>query len=42
MQQEEAAHAYEANQLGAGELPSPIKKAMSFASKIMTGTAYYV
>jgi ubiquinone biosynthesis monooxygenase Coq7 len=42
MQQEEAAHACEANQLGASELPSPIKKAMSFASKIMTGTAYYV
>jgi 3-demethoxyubiquinol 3-hydroxylase len=42
MQQEEAAHADEANQLGASELPTPIKRAMSFASKIMTRTAYYV
>jgi len=42
MQQDEAAHAHEANQLGAGELPAPIKMGMTFASKMMTKTAYYV
>ena len=42
MQQDEAAHAHEANQLGAGELPAPIKLGMTFASKMMTKTAYYV
>ena len=42
MQQDEAAHALEANQLGAGELPAPIKAGMKIASKIMTTTAYYV
>ncbi len=41
MQQDEAAHALEANQLGASELPAPIKMAMTFASKIMTKMAYY-
>ncbi len=42
MQQDEAAHAAEANQLGASELPVPIKVGMRLASKIMTKTAYYV
>jgi ubiquinone biosynthesis monooxygenase Coq7 len=42
MQQDEAAHAAEANQLGAAELPAPIKAGMKLASKIMTSTAYYV
>lgn len=42
MQQDEAAHALEANQLGASELPAPIKTGMKIASKIMTTTAYYV
>ncbi len=42
MQQDEAAHAAEANQLGATELPAPIKAGMTFASKIMTKTAYYI
>jgi ubiquinone biosynthesis monooxygenase Coq7 len=42
MQQDEAAHACEANQLGASELPAPIKAGMKLASKIMTKTAYYV
>lgn len=42
MQQDEAAHAREANQLGASELPAPIKAGMKLASKIMTKTAYYV
>jgi ubiquinone biosynthesis monooxygenase Coq7 len=39
MQQDEAAHAAEANQLGASELPAPIKTGMTLASKIMTKTA---
>ena len=42
MQQDEAAHASEANALGASELPAPIKVAMKIASKIMTKTAYYI
>ena len=42
MRQDEAAHALEANQLGASELPAPIKAGMKFASKIMTTTAYYI
>ncbi len=42
MQQDEAAHAQEAIQLGASELPSLVKAGMRFASKIMTRTAYYV
>lgn len=42
MQQDEAAHALEAKQLGATDLPHPIKTGMKFASKIMTTTAYYV
>ena len=42
MQQDEAAHAAEASQLGASELPSLVKLGMRFASKIMTKTAYYI
>ena len=42
MQQDEAAHALEAKQLGAADLPEPVKAGMKFASKIMTSTAYYV
>jgi ubiquinone biosynthesis monooxygenase Coq7 len=42
MQEEEIAHANTANQLGASELPAPIKAGMKLASKIMTKTAYYV
>ncbi len=42
MQQEEIAHAVSAKQLGANVLPAPVKAAMTFASKIMTKTAYYV
>ncbi len=42
MQQDEAAHASEANALGASELPAPIKAGMKIASKIMTHTAYYI
>ena len=42
MQQDEAAHASEANALGASELPAPIKTGMKIASKIMTKTAYHI
>ena len=42
MQQDEAAHASEANALGASGLPAPIKVGMKIASKIMTKTAYYI
>ena len=42
MQQDEAAHASEANALGASELPAPIKAGMKIASKIMTKTAFYI
>lgn len=42
MQRDEAAHAQEAIQLGASDLPTPVKAGMRFASKIMTKTAYYV
>ena len=42
MQQDEAAHALEAKELGANELPAPVKTGMKIASKIMTSTAYYI
>jgi 3-demethoxyubiquinol 3-hydroxylase len=42
MQQEEMSHADNAKQLGASELPAPIKAGMKFASHIMTKTAYYI
>jgi 3-demethoxyubiquinol 3-hydroxylase len=42
MRVDEIAHANTANQLGASELPAPIKAGMKFASKIMTKTAYYI
>jgi 3-demethoxyubiquinol 3-hydroxylase len=42
MQQDEAAHAAEAIQLGAAELPTPVKAGMQMMSTIMTKTAYYV
>lgn len=42
MQQDEAAHAAEAIQLGGGELPAPVKTGMRLASKLMTKTAYYI
>ncbi len=41
MQQDEAAHAAEATQLGAAELPAPVKAGMQLVSKLMTKTAYY-
>jgi 3-demethoxyubiquinol 3-hydroxylase len=42
MQQEEAAHAAEALQLGAAEVPEPAKALMRFSARIMTSTAYYL
>lgn len=42
MRQEEAEHARLAHNIGAAELPQPIKSTMSFVSKIMTSTAYWV
>ncbi len=42
MHTDEIGHAQEAKQLGAAELPEPIKAGMKLASKIMTTTAYYV
>lgn len=42
MQQDETQHALEAKELGASELPQPVKAGMKIASKIMTSTAYYV
>lgn len=42
MQQDEMAHAAHAKQLGASELPAPIKTGMKLASHIMTKTAYYI
>ncbi len=42
MQQDEIAHAHEAQEAGAIELPEPAKQAMRAISKLMTRTAYYV
>lgn len=42
MRNEEAEHANLAHNIGAAELPPPIKSAMNFVSKIMTSTAYWV
>ena len=42
MHKDETAHALEAKQLGAAELPNAVKAGMKLASKIMTTTAYYI
>lgn len=42
MRRDEIKHAETALRLGAAELPVPIKLAMKFAAKIMTGTAYRI
>ncbi|MDB5801003.1 MAG: demethoxyubiquinone hydroxylase family protein [Rhodocyclales bacterium] len=42
MQADEMAHATTAVSLGAVELPVPVKKAMGFASKVMTTLAYRI
>ena len=41
MHADETAHAQEAHDLGAAELPSAVKKMMKLSSKIMTTTAYH-
>jgi 3-demethoxyubiquinol 3-hydroxylase len=42
MKQDEAAHAAQAVQSGATELPAPAKALMRAAAKVMTATAYYI
>ena len=42
MQIDEAKHAKEARQLGAAELPAPVKFLMQKISKLMTKTSYYL
>ena len=42
MRRDEQRHATKAEQAGAAELPSAVKSAMSFVSKIMTFTAYRI
>jgi ubiquinone biosynthesis monooxygenase Coq7 len=42
MRDDERRHGSTGWQLGATELPPPVKAAMRIASKVMTGTAYYV
>ena len=42
MREDEAAHARTAEDRGAVELPSVVKRAMRFASRVMTRTAYYI
>lgn len=42
MLQEEAAHAAEAQDAGATELPEPVKRAMQGMARVMTRTAYYL
>jgi ubiquinone biosynthesis monooxygenase Coq7 len=39
---DEAAHGAAANELGAQQLPAPIRKTMQAMAKVMTTTAYYV
>jgi ubiquinone biosynthesis monooxygenase Coq7 len=42
MREDEARHATSALDHGAGELPEPAKRAMRFASSLMTGTAFWI
>ena len=42
MQFDEARHATSALEHGGAELPAPVKAAMHAASKVMTGTAYWI
>lgn len=42
MQLEEAEHAFTAQQLGAAELPTVVQVAMSYMSKVMTKTTYFL
>ena len=42
MRREEAGHAAVAGRLGAADLPGPVKLGMKAASRVMTGTAYWI
>jgi 3-demethoxyubiquinol 3-hydroxylase len=42
MLSEEAAHALEAQEAGAVELPEPVKQVMKVTARVMTRTAYYL
>ncbi|MFM8463373.1 MAG: demethoxyubiquinone hydroxylase family protein [Burkholderiaceae bacterium] len=42
MRDDEAAHAKAAAELGAAELPQPVKQLMQALAKLMTATAYRV
>jgi ubiquinone biosynthesis monooxygenase Coq7 len=42
MKDDEARHALDATQLGAIELPQPVKKLMSAAAKVMTTVAHRI
>ncbi|MGH8677748.1 MAG: 2-polyprenyl-3-methyl-6-methoxy-1,4-benzoquinone monooxygenase [Burkholderiales bacterium] len=42
MKHDEARHAASANAHGATELPDPVKRAMTLASRVMTGTTYWI
>lgn len=42
MRDDEAAHGAAASELGAEELPAPVKLAMQAMARVMTATAYYI
>ena len=42
MRKDEGHHASVAIEQGARELPGPVKRIMTFCSRVMTGTAYYI
>ena len=42
MQQDEAGHARTARELGAAELPAPVKQAMRLSARLMTGISYWI
>ena len=42
MKEDEAGHAETARRLGARELPTPARKAMRLAARVMTGTSYWI
>lgn len=42
MQQEEAGHRKTAEELGARELPPPVRQGMRWAAKLMTATSYWI
>jgi ubiquinone biosynthesis monooxygenase Coq7 len=42
MREDEAAHGAHAKELGAADMPAPVRLVMKAMSKVMTGTAYYI